>query len=65
MSKEHLHFLSIFARLFVKTGFRDGTSYIARRLMNAATDFTNWRVWTTARASSGSWRNLIAAIDKL
>jgi hypothetical protein len=39
--KQHLHFLSIFARLFVETGFRDGTSNIACRLMNAAMDFAN------------------------
>ena len=62
--KEHLHFLSIFARLLVKTGFCDGTSHIARRLMNAATDFANWRVVDNSATLSGSWRNLIAAIDK-
>ena len=52
MRKEHLHFLSIFARLLVKTDFRDGTSNIAGWLMNAATDLANRCV----RAAAGFHR---------
>ena len=46
--KQHLDFLSIFARLLVKTGFRDGASHIACGLIDAALDPSYRRVGTAA-----------------
>jgi hypothetical protein len=39
--KQHLYFLSIFARLPIKAGLGDGSGNIARRLVNAASDPAN------------------------
>ena len=46
--EQHLHLLSIFARLLVKAGPGDGTSNVARRLMNAALDPSHRRIGTAA-----------------
>ena len=49
VSKQHLNFLSIFARLLVKTGFGDVSSHIARRFIDAACDPANRCARTAAR----------------
>jgi hypothetical protein len=46
--KQHLHCLSIFARLLVKASLGDGTSHIACGFMDAASGFANRRVWAAA-----------------
>ena len=46
--KEHLDFLSIFARLLVKAGLGDSTSDIACGLINAALDSSYRRVGAAA-----------------
>ena len=53
-------FFSIFARLLVKTGLRDGTSHISRRFMNAAMDLCESACWDSSGTSSGNSRNRIA-----
>jgi hypothetical protein len=47
--EQHLDFLSIVARLLVTERLGEGSSYIACRFMNAATDLTNRRLWATER----------------
>ncbi len=49
VSEQHLNFLSIFARLPVKTGSGDTARHIARRFIDAAGDLAVRRVRTAAR----------------
>ena len=49
VSEQHLNFLSIFARLPVKTGLGDAASHIARRFIDAAGDLAVRRVRTAVR----------------
>ena len=65
VSEQHLDFLAIFARLFVKTGLGDGTSHIARSFINAASDLADTVCSDSSETSSGRSRNRIGGIGRL
>src|ERR1700694_1742227 len=46
--EQHLHLLSILARLLVKAGLGDGTSSISCRFVDAAMNLSNRRLGTAA-----------------